>query len=255
MLKDVSREEAGRIARLGQAGAAALVLLAVAVVVFGARALRPADAGAPQIAEAPKVENTLPEGDLPAVLTKRAESISKNLAMLGNAPKPPPPPPPVEIDPEAAAGATEIAPPPPAADTAIAYLGMFGSGANPMALVSIDARQQVVSSGQTIKHNGEDIKIGKIERDKIEIERRSATKTVDLAPRTTTSYTALSGASPPPTPNSIMPPQSPNRRGSVVETMRAPGSAPSGGPGRPRPVPHDGVPMPNGVSDEGVPQR
>lgn len=246
MLKDVSREEAGRIARLGQVSAVVLIALAGVVLGFGARGLRPAESGPPQIVETPKVDNAVPEGDLPGVLAKRADSISKNLAQLGNAPKPPPPPPPVEMDPETGAIAPEV-PPPPASETALAYLGMFGSGANPMALVSIDARQQIVSTGQVLKHNGEDIKIGRIERDKIEIERRSTTKAIELAPRTTTSYTALSGAAPPPAsqPGSIMP--QPPRRNPNADTIRAPGSL-----GRPRPAPHDAA---SGASDEGVPPR
>lgn len=248
MLKDVSREEASRIARIGQVGALALLVLAGVVVAFGGRLLTPAEIPAPTITETAKVEPAVPEGDLPAVLTKRAETIARNLAQLGNHPKQPPPPTP-EVEPENGTGGMPEPLPPPAADASIAYLGMFGSGANPMAVVSVDAKQHVVSSGQTIKHNGEDIKIVKIEREKIEIERRSLSKTIDLAPRTTASYTSLSGAAPAPSaspqPGSIMPPHG---RRPVVESIRVPGS------GRPRPPIGDGAP-PGAATDEGVPQR
>lgn len=249
MLKDVSREEAGRIARIGQVGALSLLVLAGIALVFGGRLLTPAPITAPTITETAKVEPAASEGDLPAVLTKRAETIARNLAQLGNRPKPPPPQV-TEVEPEEGTGGMPEPTPPPAADVAIAYLGMFGSGANPMAVVSVDAKQQVVSSGQIIKHNGEDIKIVKIEREKIEIERRSMSKTIDLAPRTTASYTSLSGAAPAPSagaqPGSIMPPQ--HGRRPVVESIRAPGA------GRPRPPIGDGLP-PGAATDEGVPQR
>jgi hypothetical protein len=249
VLKDVSREEAGRIARIGQMGALALLALAVVVVVFGGRLLTPAQVPAPRIQEAAKVEPAAPEGDLPAVLTKRAETIARNLAQLGNRPKPPPPQVP-ESEPEDGTGGMPEPMPPPATDLTIAYLGMFGSGANPMAVVSVDAKQQVVSRGQTIKHNGEDMKVVKIEREKIEIERRVGNKIIDLAPRTTTSYTSLSGAAPAPganpQPGGIMPAQ--HGRRPVVESIRAPGV------GRPRPPMNEGSPG-GAATDEGVPQR
>ncbi|MBY0113492.1 MAG: hypothetical protein K2Y21_11760 [Phycisphaerales bacterium] len=238
--------------RIGQASAVALVALAGLVVVFGGSALKPAEVAAATPVDTHKVEPVVAEGDLPAVLTKRAESIARNLAQLGNAPKQPPPPPPPEVDP----GTGEAAPPfvpPPVPDVAIAYLGMFGSSASPMALVSVDAKQQIVGSGQTLKHNGEEIKVVKIDRDKIEIERKSVSKTIELAARTTSSYTNLSGATPPPQANpgahNTMPMNPGGRRPPLAETMRAPGL------GRPRPTPDAAGLPPGSATDEGVPQR
>ncbi len=252
MLKDVSREEASKVTRTGQLVAVALLALSAGVIILGGRLLAPGPEPIAATFEPPKVESASTEIDLPAVLTKRAESISRNLAQLANAPKPPPPPPPPEE--EGAIGELPVMPAPVASDIAIAYLGMFGSSARPMALVSIDAKQHIVAQGDSVSHNNESIKIAKVERDKIEIERKAGTKTFELAPRTTTSYTALSGASPAPSapPHNTMP-LPPGGRRSAAETMRAPGMA------RPRPVPDSlgvpGAPTSGQATDEGVPQR
>ncbi len=250
VLKDVSREEASKVTRTGQLVAVALLALAGGVIAIGGRLLAPGPEPVAAAVEPLKVESASTEIDLPAVLTKRAESISRNLAQLANAPKPPPPPPPPEE--EGSAGELPVTPAPVASDIAIAYLGMFGSSARPMALVSIDARQHIVAQGDSVSHNSESIKIAKVERDKIEIERKVGNKTIELAPRTTTSYTALTGASPAPSPvpHNTMP-VSPSGRRPNSETMRAPGM------GRPRPVPDaiGGAPGSGQVTDEGVPQR
>ena len=251
MLKDVSREEATKVTRTGQLVAVALLALAAAVIALGGRFLAPGPE--PEVAtfEPPKADAAA-DTDLPAVLTRRAESIARNLSQLANAPKPPPPLPPPEE--EGPTGEVPVVPTPVASDTAIAYLGMFGSSARPMALVSIDAKQHIVAQGDSLTHNNESIKIAKVERDKIEIERNAGTKVLELAPRTTTSYTALSGAAPPPiTPPGSTMPVPPGARRPSFETMRAPGGA------RPRPSPDaiaaPGMPGNGQATDEGVPQR
>lgn len=250
MLKDVSREEAGKVTRTGQLVTVVLLALVGGVVVLGGKLLAPGPDPIVEVFDPPKIESAVTETDLPAVLTKRAESISRNLAQLANAPKPPPPPPP----PEEVGPGGEVAPPPtPAvAELGLTYLGMFGSSARPMALIALDSKQHIVAQGDAITHNNESITIAKVERSKIEIERKGGTKTIDLAPRTTTSYTALSGASPAPAPNqphNTMP-VVPGGRRPAAETMRAPGF------NRPRPVPDsNGAPGSGQATDEGVPQR
>lgn len=124
-----------------------------------------------------------------------------------------------------------------------------------MALIALDSKQQIVAQGESITHNNESITIAKVERNKIEVERKGATKSIELAPRTTTSYTALSGASPAPAanpPHNTMP-LPPGGRRPTAETMRAPGTS------RPRPTPDaigtPGVPSNGQATDEGVPQR
>ena len=193
MFKDVTRDRAKSLTRAGQVGAVALASLAGVVLAVGLPGT-----GVPKIERGEAIEPTRaietgPVQEPPALLEKRAGSISRNLAQLGNAPKPPPTVPELEDPGDGTVAST--APPAPVADTAIVFLGLLGSPAHPMALVSIDSHQQVLAVGDIIhKGTGETIKLVKVEKTGIEIEMKGATKKVDVAPRTGATYTTLQNA-------------------------------------------------------------
>jgi hypothetical protein len=200
------------LTRAGQVGAVALASLAGVVLAVGLPGT-----GAPKIERAEAIEpsraiETAPEQESPLVIEKRAVSIARNLAQLGNAPKPPPP----EIEPGDDQGEnTDTVPAPvaPAVETAITFLGLLGSPARPMALVSIDSHQQVLAVGDIVhKGSGESIKLVKVEKTGIEVEIKGATKKIEVAPRTGATYTTLQSASSSPNPGIVpgVPPPSPN---------------------------------------------
>lgn len=218
MFQDVTRDRAKTLTRAGQVGAVALASLAGVVLAVGLPGT-----GAPQI-ERPEpivpahAAEPAPTVELPAVLEKRASAIASNLAQLGNSPKIPEKVP--EPSDETLGGDTEMPAPQPQVDeTAVAFLGLLGSPARPMALVSIDGHQQVLAAGDIIhKGSGEKIKLVKVEKGAIEIEIKGSTKKIELASRTGATYTTLQssgGTSVPgfvPPPQPVMPPPpGPNR--------------------------------------------
>lgn len=222
--------------RAGQVGAVALASLAGVVLAVGLPGT-----GVPKIERAEPIEptraiDTGPVQEPPALLEKRAGSISRNLAQLGNSPKIAPPTP-DPTDDAGDGGTTPVAPGPAVAETAITFLGLLGSPARPMALVSIDSHQQVLAVGDIIhKGTGEKIKLVKVEKSGIEIEMKGAIKKVEVAPRTGATYTTLQNApSPVPNPGLVpgVPPPPPG--GNVGRPrrdngeMRAPGGRRPGG--------------------------
>ncbi len=231
MFRDVTREKAKSVTRTGQVATIALVSLAGVVFAIGLPGM-----GAPKIEkpvsnEAVRPPEPAPTLEMPQIIEKRAGAISRNLAQLGNAPKPPPPEPlPGELGGEETPA---TAPAPPVPDTAIVFLGVLGSSAHPMALVSIDTHQQVLAEGDTVrKSTGEAIKLVKVERESIEVDIKGVSKKIDLAPRSGNAYTVLSGAAPasPGIVPGMTPPASPGNpvRTRQVNTtdMRGPGSRP-----------------------------
>ncbi|MBX3381530.1 MAG: hypothetical protein KF805_15650 [Phycisphaeraceae bacterium] len=229
MFQDVTRDRAKTVTRAGQIGAVALASLAGVVLAVGLPGT-----GAPKI-ERPEplapmhAADPAPTIELPAILEKRATSIALNLAQLGNAPKLPV----AVVGPGDDTTADPVAPvaPAPAPEAAIIFLGLLGSPARPMALISIDSHQQVLAIGDIIhRGSGEKIKLLKAEKNAIEIELKGATKKIEVAPRTGATYTTLqspsgaAGANPGfvPPPQPANPGSNPNRPRRDFE-MRAPG--------------------------------
>lgn len=190
LFKDVTRDRAKSLTRAGQIGAVALASLAGVVFAVGL----PGTA-VPKIERAEAIEpsrpiDTGPEQEKPAILERRAASIAANLRQLGNGPKAPPPP--VETGDDLFDGGETPVPVAHVPETAIVFLGLLGSPARPMALVSIDSHQQVLAVGDIIhKGSGESIKLVKVEKTGIEVEIKGATKKVEVAPRTGATYTTL----------------------------------------------------------------
>ncbi|MBS0189058.1 MAG: hypothetical protein JSS51_13410 [Planctomycetes bacterium] len=185
--------------RTGQIAAVALASLAGVVLAVGipglavpknertvtADAVRPADPGVVT--------------EMPAIMQKRATSIAQNLSQIGNAPKPPPEV--VENPGDESTGTVAPTAPVPAPEVAVTFLGTLGSGARPMALVSIDSHQQVLAVGDVIhKSTGETIKLVKVEKNQIEVEIKGATKKIELAARSGATYTTLQNNTPAPSP-------------------------------------------------------
>jgi len=210
LFKDVTRDRAKQLTRAGQVGAVALASLAGVVLAVGLPGT-----GVPKVERAEAIEpsraiETAPEQESPLVLERRARSIASNLSQLGNAPKPPPPVPEPGDD-QGEHPENVIAPPAPVIETAITFLGLLGSPARPMALVSIDSHQQVLAVGDTVhKGSGESIKLVKVEKTAIEVEIKGATKKIEVAPRTGATYTTLQSAPSSPSPGivpGVPPPQ------------------------------------------------
>ncbi len=224
--------------RTGQIGAVALASLAGVVLAVGLPGT-----GVPKIEHAEAIEpsrpiEVAPQQEPPAILERRAASIAQNLAQLGNAPKIAPPP----VDPGDSAGTSpdQQVTAPPVAETAVTFLGLLGSPARPMALVSIDSHQQVLAIGDIIhKSSGETIKLVKVEKTGIEVEIKGAVKKIDIAARSGATYTTLQNApaAAPPSSGIVpgVPPAPPNGnpgRGRRDNEMRTPGGRRPGGPQR-----------------------
>lgn len=220
LFKDVTRDRAKSLTRAGQIGAVALASLAGVVFAVGL----PGTA-VPKIERAETIEPSRPidagfEQEKPAILERRAASIAANLGQLGNRPKPPPPA--VEPGDDLVDGGETPVPVAHAPETAIIFLGLLGSPARPMALVSIDSHQQVLAVGDIIhKGSGESIKLVKVEKTGIEVEVKGATKKVEVAPRTGATYTTLqSSPSAPSPPAGIVPGVPPPSPGANPNRLR-----------------------------------
>lgn len=230
LFKDVTRDRAKSLTRAGQVGALTLASLAGVVLAVGLPGTSAPKFERTETVEPTRVADSGPEREKPAILERRAVSIAANLKQLGNAPKEPPP-----IAPEAGddTGEQPQAPVPVVQETAMVFLGLLGSSARPMALVSIDSHQQVLAVGDVVrKGSGETIKLVRVEKNGIEIETKGGTRKVELAPRTGAAYTTLqnspSGAAPNPgltTPMSpaAPPPGTATNRPRRENEMRAPG--------------------------------
>lgn len=228
----MTRERAKSLTRAGQIGALALASLAGVVLAVGLPGT-----GTPRIERADPIEpsrpiDTAPVQEPPAILERRGASIATNLGQLGNRPKPPVATPEPGDDtaenPEAAPVPVQVA------ETAIVFLGLLGSSARPMALVSIDSHQQVLAVGDIVrKGTGEAIKLVKVEKTGIEVEMKGGTKKVDVAPRTGATYTTLQSAPSAPNPGMVpgAPPTPPGNAGRPrrENEMRTPGSRRPGG--------------------------
>lgn len=247
MLNTASKTTARKAARIGQAAGVLGVGFAAAMVVFGVPGLGPS----PRLERPPAppaVTEVVEQSEMPAVVERRVRSIANNLAQLGNAPKPAPKP----ETPEGTPGG-EVAPVAPiapvVAELPVTFLGAIGSGSRPMALVTIDARQLVLSRGEERQTAaGENVKLVEIGRDSIRVEARGVTKEIALAARTTGSFTPIGGPAAPsasPVPNSAPSVQAmeapvrrrPNWQGRGAPDARpdvigVPGQNPEGG-GRP----------------------
>ncbi|MBX3388244.1 MAG: hypothetical protein KF691_02180 [Phycisphaeraceae bacterium] len=196
MFKDVTRERAKSVTRAGQLGAVALASLAGVVLAVGLPGTGIPKFERPEPIEPSRAIDALPTAEPPLIVQKRASVIAANLAQLGNAPKPPPPPSDTSGD-ITDTHDTQTPPTAPAAETSITFLGLLGSSARPMALVSIDSHQQVLAVGDVVhKSSGETIKLVGVNKDGIEIETKGAKKKIEIAPRTGSAYTTLQGASP-----------------------------------------------------------
>lgn len=208
-------------------GAVALASLAGVVLAVGLPG-----AGGPKIERSEPIEpsravDVLPTAEPPLIVQKRASVIAANLAQLGNRPKPPPAPDPGGDTTEN--HDTQTAPPAPAAETSVMFLGLLGSAARPMALISIDSHQQVLAVGDVIhKPSGETIKLVKVEKGEIEIETKGASKKIEIAPRTGSAYTTLQNPQPASNPGiipGVQPPTPPNQNRPRRDfEMRAPGA-------------------------------
>lgn len=213
--------------RAGQVGAVALASLAGVVLAVGLPGTGVPKIERPEPIEQSRPVDALPTNESPLVVQKRASIIAANLAQLGNHPNPPPPVP--ETGGETQEGHdVQTAPPAPVTETAVAFLGLLGSPARPMALISIDTHQQVLAVGDVVhKASGETIKLVKIEKTGIEIETKGATKKIEIAPRTGAAYTTLQNSQPsnPGIVPGVQPPQpaSPPRPRREFD-MRAPGA-------------------------------
>lgn len=232
MFRDVTREKAKSVTRTGQVATVALVALAGLVFAVGLPGLAAPKIEKPVTVEPVRAAEPAQTLEMPQIIEKRAATIARNLAQLGNHPNPPQPEP---LPGEPGGDETAQTPPAPAPvpDTAIVFLGVLGSSANPMALVSIDTHQQVLAEGDTVrKSSGEAIKIVKIGRESIEVDVKGVNKKIDLAPRSGSGYTVLSGAGPA-TPTIVpgaTPPAPPANgfrpRQLNTSEIRAPGSRP-----------------------------
>lgn len=230
LFKDVTRDRAKGLTRAGQVGALTLATLAGVVLAVGLPGTAVPKLERAEAAEAPRITDSSPERERPAILERRGASIAANLKQLGNSPKEPPPIP-AEAGDDTGDQALNTAPVSQAQETAIVFLGLLGSSARPMALVSIDSHQQVLAIGDVVrKGSGETIKLVGVGKNGIEIEAKGGTRKVELAPRTGAAYTTLqnspSGASPglvpgmaPPAP----PPGAAMSRPRRENDMRAPG--------------------------------
>lgn len=230
MFRDVTRERARSVTRFGQIGAVALGSLVGVVFATGIPGMGVPTFEAPALPEPMKSPDPVGMMEMPAIMEKRAEAIARNLAQIGNAPKIPVEVPVVEGD-EAVHADTQV--PAAQADMTILYLGQLGSGARPMALVSIDSHQQVLAVGDTVrKASGEAVKLVSVNKNEIEVDVKGATRKVELAPRSGPAFTSLQ-ATPAPAANAgiipgAVPPGAPasNNAARPNREFRTPGMRP-----------------------------
>lgn len=230
MFRDVTRERARSVTRVGQIGAVALGSLVGVVFATGIPGMGVPKFEAPAPPEPMKAPEPVGMMDMPAIMEKRAESIARNLAQLRNAPKIPAEVPVPEGSDDTHAGDTAPAPAP--TDLTVLFLGQLGSGARPMALISIDSHQQVLAVGDTVrKASGEAVKLVAVNKTEIEIEVKGAIKKVELAPRSGPAFTSLQ-ATPTPVANAgivpgATPPGNPaNNAARSNREFRTPGMRP-----------------------------